>query len=988
MRDGALVFGRGYGMASLELGVPIDARSVFDIGSVSKQFTAASIALLAIEGRLDLDDDVRRFVPEVPDYGSKLTIRHLLHHRGGLREYTTLMSLAGDDEADMTTTAEALAVVARQRGVDFSPGERFEYSNTGYFLLGLVVERAAGRALARFARERFFAPLGMTSTHFHDDHTQIVARRAQGYSRREGGFGVAMSDWEQVGDGSLFTTVEDLARWTANLESGKVGGPRFVELMQSPGLPTTYGDGTTYGFGRNVNTWRSREVLRHGGAWAGYRAQLMHVPSEHLVVAILCNFAQARALGEKADAIAALAVGEEPDAPAAAAPPAALAAAERAGEAEGPAAEPLPPARLEPLTGRFWSDELATSWELAIRDGHLAAISADGKPYSLAPVPAGASMPPSTAAPASSGAAPAASDAEPATTAVASKAPAVAATTLAFTFEDGSRIRFVARPDGEAAGFELDLDPAASVASSGAASATSSPRAIPFRRIDPPARPLRIVNARLVDGTGAPARAGSLRIEGDRIAAVGDLAPIPGDEVLDARGLVLAPGFIDTHSHADSDLLDIPEALGAVSQGITTVVGGQDGGSPLPLADFFAKLAAAPAAVNLASYSGHGTLRDEVLGKDYRRTATRAEVAAMARLLERDLEAGALGLSTGLEYDPGIYSSRDEVLELARVAARHGGRYISHVRSEDRDFWQAIDEVLTIGREAKLPVQISHVKLAMRSWWGQAPRLLALLDAARKQGVDVTADVYPYLYWHSTLTVLFPARNFDDLEESRRVLAEIAPADGLLLGTYLPNSAYANRTVADIAKERGEAPEVTLLALIHDAEAMRARQNDEPGKEDVEDVIGTSMVEADLEQLLAWPHTNLCTDGQLAGSHPRGFGTYPRVLGRYVRESGTLGLEEAVRRMTSLAADHVGIAGRGRLVAGAHADLVLFDPATVIDRATTTDPHAVSVGIERVWVNGRTVYAGGSATGLRPGHVLRRVDRPKSADGGPGGSQP
>src|SRR6185436_8478599 len=291
----------------------------------------------------------------------------------------------------------------------------------------------------------------------------------------------------------------------------------------------------------------------------------------------------------------------------------------------------------------------------------------------------------------------------------------------------------------------------------------------------------------------------------------------------------------------------------------------------------------------------------------------------------------------------------------------------SHVRSEDRHFWEAIDEILAIGREAKLPVQISHVKLAMRSWWGQAPRLLALLDAARKEGVDVTADIYPYLYWHSTLTVLFPARDFDDLEESRRVLAEIAPADGLLLGHYLPNPSYANRTVADIARERGEAPEVTLLALIHAAEALRAQ-----GKTDVEDVIGTSMVEPDLEALLAWPHTNLCTDGALDGSHPRGFGTYPRVLGRYVRERATLGLEEAVRRMTSLAADHVGIRDRGRLVPGAYADLVLFDPATVIDRATTSDPHAVSVGIERVWVNGRPVFAGGTTTGLRPGRVLRR----------------
>lgn len=479
---------------------------------------------------------------------------------------------------------------------------------------------------------------------------------------------------------------------------------------------------------------------------------------------------------------------------------------------------------------------------------------------------------------------------------------------------------------------------------------------------------LRIVNARLIDGTGAPARLGSLRIAGDRIAAVGDVEPLPDEPVFDARGLALAPGFVDTHSHAD--VLEIPEALGAVSQGITTVVVGQDGGSALPLSDYFAKLERSPAAVNVASYSGHGTLREKVMGDDFRRVANASEIAEMSRLLESDLAAGALGLSTGLEYDPGIYSSRAELIDLARVTARRGGRYISHIRSEDRKFWEAIDEILAIGREAKLPVQISHVKLAMRSLWGEAPRLLELLDRARSQGIDVTADIYPYLYWHSTLTVLFPERDFENLETARQVLAEIAPADGLLLGRYLPNPAYAGRTVAEIAKERGEAPEKTLVALIRDAEALRRQ-----GKEGVESVIGTSMIESDLEKLLAWPHTNLCTDGELDGRHPRGFGSYPRVLGRYVRERRVLPLQEAVRRMTSLAADHTGLVDRGRLAPGAYADLVLFDPEKVIDRATTSDPHALSTGIERVWVNGQTVFAEGKASGLKPGRVLRRTIR-------------
>lgn len=489
----------------------------------------------------------------------------------------------------------------------------------------------------------------------------------------------------------------------------------------------------------------------------------------------------------------------------------------------------------------------------------------------------------------------------------------------------------------------------------------------------PPAT-LRIVDALLFDGSGAPARAGSLRVEGDRIAAVAfspeTLAPLAGETVVNAHGLALAPGFIDTHTHGDEQIFEHPEALAAVSQGITTLVGGQDGDSVLPLADLFARLESRPAAVNVASYAGHGALRSRVLGGDFRRVATAAEIEAMRGLLRQEMAAGALGLSTGLEYDPGIYSAPAEVVELAKVAAAAGGRYISHVRSEDRDFWKAIDELLAIGRETGIPVQISHIKLAMRSLWGEAPRLLALLDDARRSGVDVTADIYPYLYWHSSLTVLFPERDFESLEAAEFALREVAPPEGLILARYLPQPSYAGKTLAAIAEERGEPPARTLIELIRMAEKMRAQ-----GREGVENIIATSMVEEDLGQLLAWPQTNLCTDGQLDGRHPRGYGSYPRVLGRYVRERAVLDLATAVRKATALAADHVGLVDRGRLVPGAFADLVLFDPATVADRATTDEPHALSTGIARVWVNGALVYEDGRTTGARPGRVVRRASR-------------
>ncbi len=475
-----------------------------------------------------------------------------------------------------------------------------------------------------------------------------------------------------------------------------------------------------------------------------------------------------------------------------------------------------------------------------------------------------------------------------------------------------------------------------------------------------------IANVTLYDGSGGEPQVASVRIAGDRIVAVGNLPAGKDEWFINGAGLALAPGFIDMHSHADDQLGEHRDALAAVSQGITTVIVGQDGGSAFPLKTFFAALDTTPGAVNVASYSGHNTLRRQVMGEGFRREATQAEVDSMRVLLLADWDAGAIGLSTGLEYDPGIYSSRKEILDLAAAVGAEGGRYISHIRSEDRAFWDAIEEIIAIGREARLPVQISHAKLAMRSLWGQADSLLRILDRARQSGVEITADVYPYTYWQSTLTVMFPARNFSDRKAADFALREVAAPEGLLLSRFAPDTSYVGKTVADIARLRRTDPATTLMQLIAEAEALRAK-----GVSGVEGVIGTSMDERDVARLIAWPHASICTDGELAGRHPRGFGAFPRVLGRYVGEQKVLTLQEAVRKMTSLAARNVGLEDRGVIAAGARADLVLFAPDSVLDRSTTTAPWEIASGIRMVWVNGEVVFESGKATGRFPGRVLR-----------------
>lgn len=481
-----------------------------------------------------------------------------------------------------------------------------------------------------------------------------------------------------------------------------------------------------------------------------------------------------------------------------------------------------------------------------------------------------------------------------------------------------------------------------------------------------PPSSLLIRGGTLVDGTGAARRRADVRVTGDRIREVGTLAPRDGERAIDARGKVVAPGFIDTHSHADGGLLEAPEAERQVRQGISTAIIGQDGGSHLPLSEYFASVDAKGVALNLASFAGHGTVRGRVLGEDFKRSATPEEVDRMAALVDQEMRAGALGLSTGLEYDPGFYASTPEVIALARVAARHGGIYISHVRDEEHETFRWFAELIEIAREARLPAQISHIKLSSSEVWGQADRAIRLIDQANRDGQDVTADVYPYRYWSSTITALVPTRDWEDRTLWRKGLDDVGGAQNVLLATYTPDPGWSGKTIATIAKETGR-DEVSIVQ-----EVVRRTRVEGAGREGV---VVTAMTEADLRRFIGSPRVMFCTDGGLRSRHPRGAGTYPRILGRYVREAKVLSLEEAIRKMTAFPARRMGLADRGQVRPGLKADLVLFNPRTVRDTATPSNPGARPVGITHVFVNGVPVLDNGRITAARPGAVLRRRGR-------------
>ncbi len=493
-------------------------------------------------------------------------------------------------------------------------------------------------------------------------------------------------------------------------------------------------------------------------------------------------------------------------------------------------------------------------------------------------------------------------------------------------------------------------------------------------------------------GSGSHPFTSDIGIRGDRIAAIGELSGLPAETRIDVRGLAVVPGFIDIHSHAvrgsrnSSGLFTHPDAENYIRQGVTTVIGGPDGGSDLSIAKLLSDFEATPASINFGTFIGHNTVREAVMGRADR-APTAAELEAMKQLVGTGMLDGALGLSSGLKYIPGAYSKTDEVIELAKVAGAYDGIYISHMREEGLDLIRSVEETIRIGEEAGLPAQITHHKVMGVEMWGASVATLALVDAANARGLDVSSDQYPYAASSTGISVLFPAwslagsrevqmARLQDSETRARIKEGIVynlvhdrggdDPSRVAIADCEWDPTLNGKNFAEILRERN-------LPVIMDNAAELALEIHENGG-----CFGVfhAMSEEDVIRIMQHPRTMIASDGGIhvpgeGVPHPRNYGTFTRVLAHYVRETQTLPIGEAIYKMSEMPAQRIGLEDRGRIQVGAIADIAVLDMDKVQDHASFAQPHQYSTGVQYVLVNGVLVLDDGQMTGQRPGRALR-----------------
>ena len=494
-----------------------------------------------------------------------------------------------------------------------------------------------------------------------------------------------------------------------------------------------------------------------------------------------------------------------------------------------------------------------------------------------------------------------------------------------------------------------------------------------------------IRNGKLIDGSGNNWQYKDVAIKENKIVAVGNLKNWKAAKEIDAKGLVVAPGFIDVHTHIEGDETRNPLASNFIYDGVTTVITGNCGGSFAHLKTYFDKIDSMGTSINIASLIGQNTIRKEVMGTA-NRNATETELMAMEKITQTAMNEGAVGMSTGLIYIPGAYTPTDEIIRLAKVVANNGGVYVSHIRNEEDKVAEAIQEAIQIGRAAKLPVEISHFKVNAQQNWGRSNETIALVVAARKEGIDVTMDQYPYTASSTQLSILLPEWVLADGQDSiltrlqrpeiRKQVSEHALAiikkRGLkhfgyaMVANYNADTSYNGKSIEEINIIRGNKPTAkneaeTIIQMMEKGGAQ---------------MVYHGMGESDVTNIMKYPFNMIASDAGIAimnegRPHPRAYGTNARVLGKYVREEKVIPLEEAIRRMTSLPAEKFNLQNRGLIKEGYFADIVLFDENEVGDKAKYDDPHHFSVGFKYIWVNGALTINNSEHNGTRKGVSIR-----------------
>ena len=495
-----------------------------------------------------------------------------------------------------------------------------------------------------------------------------------------------------------------------------------------------------------------------------------------------------------------------------------------------------------------------------------------------------------------------------------------------------------------------------------------------------------IINGTIVDGTGDEPYKSDIGIINDQIIKIGDLSKLSSRRIIDASNLIVSPGFIDSHTHAIRGIFDVPTAESSLLQGVTTLTDGNDGASPHPIDEHYQKIENTKISPNWAVFVGQGTIREEVMGLD-NRDPTTEELDKMELLVQEAMEDGALGISTGLFYIPGSFSSTSEVIALSKIAASYGGIYISHMREEAIDVLKSVNETINIGIEANIPVQITHHKIIGKDNWGLSTETLKLVDNAIKDGIKVSIDQYPYTASQTSIRALIP--QWAQAGGRKKLLARIDDPktrqliiDGVIerilfdRGGGHPKNIFISKSSWNTSMEGKNLAELCIERNLEPSPYNAAMVVFEIIKGGGASAVYHAINSDDVDKIMQHPMTSIASDGPMTifgvGSpHPRTYGTFARVLGRYVRERKILTLEEAIRKMTGLPAQILSINRRGLIKEGYYADITILDTATVIDKATFEDPHQYAVGVDAVLVNGVVVVENGLHNGNRPGRVLR-----------------